>query len=227
MSEKGIVVTINQEITKELSNPSVARALLATTFRGLDELKMRQALMEGMIRGYKFKDFLVKNIYAIPFADGYSLITSIDNARKIGMRSGVVGTSSPKYEYDKDGKIVSCEITVKRKIGDYIGEYSALVFFDEYYKTNKHKNSLWDTKPKTMIAKVAEMHALRKACPEELSQIYDEAEFDMGRGDNFSERFINAKVEGEKLKTKIITKDNDEEKNEEDIEFDTTEDNQE
>jgi len=124
-----------------------------------------------MTRGFEFKDFLEKNVYAIPFKESYSLVTSIDYARKIGMRSGVVGVSAPIYEMD-GSNILSCTITVKRKVGEYIGDYTATAFFSEY---NTGRNQ-WATKPRTMIAKVAEMHALRKACPEELSQAYSEEE---------------------------------------------------
>lgn len=167
---------INNEINTEIAKQDVQKALLATTFKGLTFNSMKQALMEGMMRGYKFKDFLEKNVYAIPFRDGYSLITSVDYARKVGMKSGIVGVSAPTYETDGE-KIISCTVTVKRKIDSYIGEYTATVYFAEYYKGGYNgKPSLWDTKPRTMIAKVAEMHALRKACPEELAQAYVEEE---------------------------------------------------
>lgn len=161
---------INEKINKELTTET-SRALLATTFKGLTPVVMKQAIMEGMLRGFDFKDFLEKNVYAIPFSGGYSLITSVDYARKIGMRSGVVGISEPIYE-ENDKGIVSCTITVKRKVEDTIGEYTAKVYFAEY-TTGRN---LWTSKPRTMIAKVAEMHALRKACPEELSQAYTEEE---------------------------------------------------
>lgn len=162
---------INEEINLELATPEVKRALLATTFKGLSEIVMKQAILEGMMRGFTFKDFLEKNVYAIPFSGGYSLITSIDYARKVGMRSSVVGISAPLYN-EKDGKVISCTITVKRAVWGNIGEYSATAYMDEY-DTGKN---LWRSKPRTMIAKVAEMHALRKACPEELSQAYTEEE---------------------------------------------------
>lgn len=161
---------INEEINVELT-ADVSKALLATTFKGLQPTVMKQAMMEGMMRGFTFKDFLEKNVYAIPYSNGYSLITSVDYARKIGMRSGVVGVSAPVYEMDGD-KILSCTVTVKRKVADTVGEYSATVYFAEY-DTGRN---LWKTKPRTMIAKVAEMHAFRKACPEELSQAYTEEE---------------------------------------------------
>jgi hypothetical protein len=176
MSNKSQLEVIGQEITKELANEDVKRALLATTFKGLNENSMRQAIFEGVMRGFTFKNFLEKDIYAIPFKSGYSLITSIDFARKKGMRSGVVGSKEPVFE-EKDGKLISCTVTVSRRVDEYVGDYSAKVFFKEYFKAGKDGYpSLWESKPFTMIAKVAEMHALRKACPEELSQSYIEEE---------------------------------------------------
>ncbi len=168
------IAKIQEEIKKELSNKSVLNALVATTFKGLEVPQIYLAIQEGRIRGFEFKDFLEKNVYAIPFKGGYSLITSIDYARKVGMRSGVVGVSAPTFTEDKDGKIVSCTVTVKRKVGEYVGEYSATVYFSEY---NTGRN-LWVSKPRTMIQKVAEVHALRKACPEEASMMYVEEEIE-------------------------------------------------
>jgi hypothetical protein len=169
------LVSIKEEINKQIADKEVFSTLLQTTFKGLEGQVAKRAMLEGMMRGFTFKDFLEKNVYAIPFKQTYSLVSSIDYARKIGMRSGVVGVSAPVYTFtdDKKDKIESCTITVKRQVEGYVGEYSATVFFEEY---NTGFN-LWKTKPKTMIAKVAEMHALRKACPEELSQIYVEEDF--------------------------------------------------
>lgn len=166
------LTVIKEEINKQLADKDTFITLLQTTFKGLEPQIAKRAMLEGMMRGFEFKDFLEKNVYAIPFKGTYSLVSSIDYARKIGMRSGVVGVSAPSYELD-DKTVVSCSITVKRKVGEYVGEYSATVYFDEY---NTGFN-LWKTKPKTMIAKVAEMHALRKACPEELSQVYVEEDY--------------------------------------------------
>jgi len=174
MENKNLTIPeIKKFVSTELSNKETLSALVATTFKGLDEINIKKAIVEGMMRGFEFKDFLQKNVYAIPFKDSYSLVTSIDYARKLGMRSGIVGTTAPVYE-EKDGKIVSCTITVKKKVSEYIGDYSATVYFNEY-TTNRN---LWISKPRTMIAKVAEMHALRKACPEELSQAYSEEEIE-------------------------------------------------
>lgn len=172
--DKGIVAAINERLNRELADPAAFRALIATTFNGMDEHRTKQALMEGMIRGFKFEDFLHKNVYAIPYGQKYSLVTSIDHARKIGMKSGVVGKSAPTYTYTDDTRktIESCEVTIKRVVNGHIGEFTASVDFSEYTTGQ----NLWKTKPKTMIAKVAEMHALRMACPEAIAEMYTEEE---------------------------------------------------
>jgi len=171
MNKQSQVVMINEKIKQELT-AETSSALLATTFKGLNASSMKQAIMEGMIRGFEFKDFLEKDVYAIPFGGGYSLVTSIDYMRKIASRSGLAGKSAPRFTND-NGKVESCSVTVKKvlKNGE-IGEFESLVYFDEY-TTGKN---LWVKKPRTMLAKVAEMHALRMAFPEELSKAYIEDE---------------------------------------------------
>lgn len=168
------LVLIQQEIEKEFANKEVVTALVQTAFKGLTPEKAKQAALEGMIRGYKFKDFLEGNVYAIPYGQGYSLVSGIDHARKIGMRSGVIGKGAPEYETDSDGKLISCTVTIKRRVGEDVGEFTATVYFEEY----STGQNLWTKKPRTMIAKVAEMHALRMACPEELAQAYVEEELE-------------------------------------------------
>lgn len=176
-TEKSTVALVKAEILREISHPETLKSLLNTTFKGLTEELAKQALFEGMLRGFSFKEFLNRDVYAIPFKGGYSLITSIDRARKIGARSGIVGVDIPRFETDDDGKLVACSMTVKKRFADgYVGEFTAEVDFKEY----STGQNLWVSKPKTMIAKVAEMHALRKACPEELAQNYVEEEFEKG-----------------------------------------------
>ena len=202
------LIEIKNEINKQVADKEVFGALLSTTFKGLSGQNAKKAMLEGMMRGFTFKDFLEKNVYAIPFKDAYSLVSSIDYARKLGMRSGVVGVSEPNYEFDENKKLISCTITVKRKVGEYVGEYSAKVYFDEY---NTGYN-LWKTKPKTMIAKVAEMHALRKACPEELSQIYVEEDYQKETPEtDLLDEEIKSKVANAKTidELKVIYKENE------------------
>lgn len=170
-----LVSQYKAEINAQLADKETLESLLQVTFKGLEAPVAKRAMLEGYFRGFTFTDFLKKNVYAIPFKTGYSLVTSIDYARKIAQKSSV-WQSKPDFEVD-DGTIVSCTVTAFRRIGQDVAEYPATVFFEEY-STN---NNLWLTKPRTMIAKVAEMHALRKACPEEMSQLYTEEEFDKER----------------------------------------------
>lgn len=168
-----IVQEINSELVKQTKDPATMRALMAVTFKGFkSEQLVKQACLEAMLNGYTFQDLIQKKVYAIPFGDGYSLVQSIEDVRTTAMQSGQCGKSAPEFE-EKDGKIISCTVTVKRKVGETIGDYTAKVYFDEY---NKGRDN-WKTKPRTMIAKVAEMHALRMAFPEKLSKAYIEDEF--------------------------------------------------
>lgn len=199
MENKNQIIEYKKEIASLVSNQQVFQNLIDITFKGLTKEKALQAMLEGRMTGFTLQNFLQKDVYAIPFKSDYSLVTSIDYARKIGQKSGVCGVSSPIYT-EKDGKILTCEITVKKNVAGVVGEFSALVYFDEYYKTNNYGKSLWDTKPRTMIAKVAEMHALRKACPEELAQAYVEEEYDR-------EKQVVANLEEKKEEETINWKD--------------------
>lgn len=172
MNSNSNLVKIREEVKTIVSDKETMNALLQSTFNKMTPEVAKQAMLEAMLRGFTFDNLLQKDVYAIPFGGSYSLVTSIDYARKIGMRSGVIGVSKPKYSYKENGAIDSCEITVFRLIGNTKGEFTSEVYFDEY---NTGKNQ-WSTKPRTMIAKVAEMHALRKACPEESSKMYIEDE---------------------------------------------------
>lgn len=206
MSEKTSIQVINEELNIELADPKTVQALLATTFRGLDVVLMKQAIMEGMIRGFTFKNFLQKDVYALPFNSDkggpkYSLITSIDYARKIAQKSGQCGKKEPIYVFAENKKdIISCSVTVQKLVGSHVGDYTATVYFNEYDK----KQNLWITKPKTMISKVAEMHALRSAFPEELEKLYVEEE--LGKESRANEVKT---VDTSGLNMKDVTKQND------------------
>lgn len=174
------IVKYRAEIKKNvIANKEVFNELATKTFKGLDAVNIPQALLEGMMRGFTIEDFIKKNVYATPFMNRqtglqeYALVTSIDQNRKVAARSGQSGKSAPAYEENEDGSIKSCTVTVWKKGGDERG-YTATVYFKEY-STGRN---LWTSKPRTMIAKVAEMHALRAAFPEELAQAYVEEEYE-------------------------------------------------
>lgn len=168
---------INQEITNQFSNQETATALLSTTFKGLQAPVAKQALLEGMLRGFSFENFLKKDVYAIPFSSGYSLVTSIDWARKVAAQAGLAGKDAPIYQLDDKGNTISCSMSVYKIIEGVRCPFTSLVFFKEY----STGQNLWAKKPMTMIAKVAEMHALRMAFPEVLDKAYVEEEMTPAR----------------------------------------------
>lgn len=185
------IVEIRTSVKEIVQNAEVVNALAQTTFQDLEPANIPKALLEGMIRGYTLSDFLTKKIYAIPFKDNqrnvqtYSLVNSISDVRSTATRAGQSGKSEPRYEFDEGGKVISCSVTVWKRGGDDRG-YTAKVYFSEY-TTGKNQ---WAKRPLTMIAKVAEMHALRMAFPDELGQVYVEEEFDREKNSrDFQERF--------------------------------------
>lgn len=135
-------------------------------------------------------DPLMKQLYFIKYGNNVSYVTSIDGYRIIAHRTGdFAGIDEPEYKYDPSGKLTHCTVRVYRKSS--VRAFAATVKFTEY---NTGKN-MWASMPETMIAKVAEAHALRKAFPQDLSGIYTTDEMDQ------------AKKETQPPVIKMITKD--------------------
>ena len=154
-----------------------------------DELKLflYQAQRTGL-------DPLARQIYAIHrkqrdiqgnWVDKMTIQTSIDGFRVIAERSGVyAGQSEPEYTEDQGG-LKSCKVRVY-KFDSKGGRYEAAVgvaYWAEYVQTTKEggPSGLWYKMPHTMLAKVAEALALRKAFPQDLSGLYTGDE--MGQAD--------------------------------------------
>jgi len=149
-----------------------------------DELKLfiYQAKRTGL-------DPMARQIYAIHrkakdangnWIEKMTIQTSIDGFRVIAERSGdYAGQDEPFFTdvLGEDGKVKdkSCKITVYRFRGDV--RYPAAVgvaYWSEYVQTDRDgkASGLWAKMPRTMLAKVAEALALRKAYPQDLSGLY-------------------------------------------------------
>jgi len=101
--------------------------------------------------------------------------TSIDGFRVIAERSGNYGGQSEPIFTEQDGKLISCKVSVFKFRGDV--RYEAAVgvaYWDEYCQTTNDGKpmGLWSKMPHTMLAKVAESLALRRAYPNDLSGLY-------------------------------------------------------
>ncbi len=125
-------------------------------------------------------DPLLKQLYFIKYKDRVSYVTSIDSYRIIAHRTGhFAGTDEPVYTYSPENqapnkKPTHCSITVYRLVQGIRCGFAAKVKFSEY-DTNQNN---WAKMPETMIAKVAEAHALRKAFPQDLAGVYTQDEMD-------------------------------------------------
>ena len=101
--------------------------------------------------------------------------TSIDGFRVIAERSGTYGGQSEPIFTEKDGTLVSCKVSVFRFHNEVRYEASVgVAYWDEYApKNNEGKvTGMWGKMPHTMLSKVAEALALRKAYPQDLSGLY-------------------------------------------------------
>jgi len=117
-------------------------------------------------------DPLTRQIYCIHRGGKMTIQTSIDGFRVIAERSGsYAGQDEPIFQDDEKGVPVKCTIKVYRFSAD--GQrYCAgvgVAYYKEYYPMPAN---LQKSMPHTMIAKVAEALALRKAFPQDLSGLY-------------------------------------------------------
>jgi len=102
--------------------------------------------------------------------------TSIDGFRVIAERSGTyVGQDEPVWVDDEKGFPVKCTVTVYRFApnGTRYPAGVGVAHFKEYYP---NPMNLQKSMPHTMISKVAEALALRKAFPQDLSGLYTSEE---------------------------------------------------
>ena len=151
-----------------------------------DELKLflNQCKRTGL-------DPFARQIYAIHrnqynsdkkcYENKMTIQTSIDGFRVIAERSGdYAGQDEPIFN-EIDGKLISCKVTVYRfKSAQKYAiptRYAAAVgvaYWDEFKQTGKDgkESGMWAKMPHTMLSKVAEAIALRKAYPQDLSGLY-------------------------------------------------------
>jgi phage recombination protein Bet len=107
---------------------------------------------------------------------------SIDGLRAIAERTGKYdGQDEPEFELNAQGRIVSCKVKIYRK--DWSRPAVGVAYWAEYVqKYNDEPTKFWADMPHVMIAKCAEAIAIRKAFPEDASDLYVDEE--MQQADN-------------------------------------------
>ena len=175
MTKEISLVNFNEEQIKLIKSQIAPKATDAEL-----QLFLYQAKRTGL-------DPLTRQIYAIfrnvkekeygkdVWKQKMTIQTSIDGFRVIAERSGdYAGQDEPIFT-EKDNKLEYCKITVYRFRGDV--RYAAAVgvaYWSEYAQLDDKNlpTGLWRKMPHTMLAKVAEALALRKAYPQDLSGLY-------------------------------------------------------
>lgn len=143
---------IKTQIAKDCTNDELALFLYQCKRTGLDPL--------------------TRQIYAIKRSGRMTIQTSIDGFRVIAERSGTyAGQDEPVWVDDEKGHPIKCTVTVYRfsPTGQRYPAGVGVAHFKEYYP---NPMNLQKSMPHTMISKVAEALALRKAFPQDLSGLY-------------------------------------------------------
>jgi phage recombination protein Bet len=138
-----------------------------------DELKLflYQAQRTGL-------DPMTRQIYCIHRYDKnvgqkMTVQASIDGFRVIAERSGDYGgQDEPEFIEGEAGKIICAKVRVYKFRGDQRYQASVGVAYWDEYVPNAGQDYMWKKMPHTMISKVAEALALRKAFPQDLSGLY-------------------------------------------------------
>lgn len=118
-------------------------------------------------------DPLHRQIYFVKRAGTVTIQTSIDGFRVIAERHGAYGgQDEPEFIEDTKGKLTLAKVRVYKWHHDqrYLAA-TGVAYWDEYVPA-KGQDFLWQKMPHTMLAKVAEAIALRRAFPQDLSGLY-------------------------------------------------------
>lgn len=119
-------------------------------------------------------DPFARQIYAIPRGGKMTVQTSIDGYRVIAERTGCYAPGQATQFAYNDGKLVSATAYVRKLVAGTWHEVAEVAFWDEY----NGGTPFWKKMPTTMLAKVAEARALRRAFPQDLSGLYVSEEMD-------------------------------------------------
>jgi phage recombination protein Bet len=123
-------------------------------------------------------DPFARQIYAIRYGREMQFQVSIDGARLVAERSGRYRPGSvhwcgPDGQWREVWNEAKEPFAAKATIYKDGMPYEAVAHWSEYVKRRDGKRQgLWETMPRLMIAKCAEMLALRKGFPAELSGLY-------------------------------------------------------
>lgn len=127
-------------------------------------------------------DPIARQIYAICRKGRWGIQISIDGARLIAERSGKYAGQTP-VEWTGDGQTwtevwLDNKAPAAARVGVHRADFREPLYAVANFSAYAAGGPMWDKMPSLMIAKCAEMLALRKAFPQDLSGLYSTEEMD-------------------------------------------------
>ncbi|UOQ58124.1 phage recombination protein Bet [Leucobacter allii] len=128
-------------------------------------------------------DPIARQIYAIERGGKWGIQISIDGARLVAERSGEYeGQTSAQWTADGmtwvDVWLDDSKPPAAARVGVYRRSFREPLFAVATFKAYSAGGPMWQKMPALMLAKCAEMLALRKAFPQDLSGLYSSEEMD-------------------------------------------------
>ena len=127
-------------------------------------------------------DPIARQIYAICRKGRWGIQISIDGARLIAERSGKYAGQTP-VEWTGDGQTwtqvwLDRQPPAAARVGVHRSDFREPLYAVANFSAYAAGGPMWDKMPALMIGKCAEMLALRKAFPQDLSGLYSTEEMD-------------------------------------------------
>lgn len=184
--EKTLFNVLKETLYPGAKDESIAMVLNYCKARQLDPIKKPVHLVPMSVKTGK-KDSSGKDIYE--YRD--VVMPGIGLYRIEADRSGqYAGMTEPEFGEDVTEQLGSisltypkwCKVTVKKKIGESIVDFTAKEYWKENYATKSRNdstpNAMWEKRSYGQLAKCAEAQALRKAFPDVVGQDYTKEEME-------------------------------------------------
>ncbi len=153
--------------------------LRATICHGANDAELRLYATVCKSKGFNpFSRRIVMQIRMTKNGRQPTFITTIDAMRAQAARTGLyAGNDEPDYHYNDKGELVRAVATVYRLVAGERQPFVASARWDEFFPGDK-EGSVWKSKPHVMLGKCAEAQSMRRAFPEDLSDLYLAEELD-------------------------------------------------
>lgn len=130
-------------------------------------------------------DPIARQIYAIERGGRWTIQVSIDGARLIAERSGEYEGQTP-VQWTADGREwldvwLALEPPAAARVGVYRAGFREPMMAVANFSAYQAGGPMWKKMPALMLGKCAEMLALRRAFPQDLSGLYSPEEMDQAR----------------------------------------------